>query len=78
MQVLTTDSSVGRAGDCRLDAKSDISRSLVQIRLGGLVLVKSYYNFLKFYHVVADITLGLHDKIVRSEIVKNLCIQVRY
>ena len=37
-QVATTDSSVGRAGDCRSDEKSDISRSLVQIRLGGLVL----------------------------------------
>ena len=34
----TTDSSVGRAGDCRSDTKSDISRSLVQIRLGGLIL----------------------------------------
>ena len=38
IQLLTNDSSVGRAGDCRLDTKSDISRSLVQIRLGGLIL----------------------------------------
>ena len=30
-------SSVGRAGDCRLSSKSGISRSLVQIRLGGLL-----------------------------------------
>ena len=37
---VTTDSSVGRAGDCRSNTKSDISRSLVQIRLGGLVLGK--------------------------------------
>ena len=32
---VTTDSSVGRAGDCRLVVKAVISRSLVQIRLGG-------------------------------------------
>ena len=38
---ITADSSVGRAGDCRSDEKSDISRSLVQIRLGGLLLRKS-------------------------------------
>ena len=41
---VTTDSSVGRAGDCRSDAKSDISRSLVQIRLGGLLLRIPYRN----------------------------------
>ena len=34
-EIATTDSSVGRAGDCRSHTKSDISRSLVQIRLGG-------------------------------------------
>ena len=39
-EIATTDSSVGRAGDCRSDEKSDISRSLVQIRLGGLLLTK--------------------------------------
>ena len=33
---MTTDSSVGRAGDCRMNPISDISRSLVQIRLGGV------------------------------------------
>ena len=32
----TTDSSVGTAGDCSLLVRSDISRSLVQIRLGGM------------------------------------------
>ena len=32
----TTDSSVGRAGDCSLVVNSDFSRSLVQIRLGGM------------------------------------------
>ena len=31
-----TDSTVGRAGDCSLIVRSDISRSLVQIRLGGM------------------------------------------
>ena len=44
LKDVTTDSSVGRAGDCRSDAKSDISRSLVQIRLGGLVLKKQGHN----------------------------------
>ena len=32
----TTDSSVGRPGDCSLVVRSDISRSLVQIRLDGI------------------------------------------
>ncbi len=32
---MTADSSVGRAGDCRCIEKAVISRSLVQIRLGG-------------------------------------------
>ena len=37
MEDTTTDSSVGRAGDCRMKLTSDISRSLVQIRLGGVI-----------------------------------------
>ena len=32
----TADSSGGSAGDCSLLIRSDISRSLVQIRLGGM------------------------------------------
>ena len=46
-----------------MDAKSDISRSLVQIRLGGLVLVRLYKTprFIKFYHVVADVTIGSYE-----------------
>ena len=45
-RTITTDSSVGRAGDCRLCSLSDISRSLVQIRLGGVFIVITRVIFL--------------------------------
>ena len=44
--AVTTDSSVGRAEDCRWYlAVTGILRSLVQIRLGGLLLSKSTQKF---------------------------------
>ena len=44
---MTTDSSVGRAGDCRMNPISDISRSLVQIRLGGVLFQLDANDFIE-------------------------------
>ena len=44
---VTTDSSVGRAGDCRMNPISDISRSLVQIRLGGVLFQLDANDFIE-------------------------------